>query len=114
MSEIQTELCNLLEAKKMSLADLAAKTGRAYSDIRRSLYEPHWWRLDRLLEYAEALEVSVDKLFPSHMRGDISLTGGEDRICSAGVEERMAAAAYAGAAVRWLNQVGRHRRQKYL
>jgi len=110
--EIQAKVRRVMKKRGISVADLAAITNRSYSDVRRSLFKPHWWRLNRLLEYAEALEVSVHLFFPSSLKKPHSLTDMNERIRTNSVESRIVSAISAGATVRKLNQIGAANRKR--
>lgn len=113
MKQVQSRIRLLMAKRRMTVADLAARSGRPYSDVRRSLREPHWWRIDRLLAYADALEIDPAKVFPSSIRTGQTITGTPDLDRARPVMNRMIAASHAGAAVKWMNEAGVRSRRKH-
>ncbi|RMH58528.1 MAG: XRE family transcriptional regulator [Candidatus Hydrogenedentota bacterium] len=112
MRSVQKKVRSLLEERGMSVADLAARTGRSYSDVRRSLTEPHCWRLDRLFDYAEALETAPAFLLPAGGEAVKGLSGMPDRMTGFPIEERLRSAALSGRLVAALNRIGRRNRRR--
>jgi hypothetical protein len=106
MPRVQARVREVMAKKSITVADLAGRTGRSHSDVRRSLVEPHWWRLDRLLGYAEALGESVSALLPAGLSRSSPLSGTPEREVNRTPLARMAAAEAAGRAVAELNQIG--------
>lgn len=58
----QRRIRELIRERKISVAALARRCGRRREDVQRSLSSAHVWRLDRLLDYARALDAAPDDL----------------------------------------------------
>lgn len=63
MPAIQDRIVRMMKRKKISVSELARRTGRKREDVRRSLRSQHVWRLDRLRDYARALGVPASEIF---------------------------------------------------